>query len=206
MAEPTLARNIARDPVLRLTTRRIVVSGVLGGIAIFLGVTGLGFVPVPNLTGNATILHVPAILAGVLEGPLVGFLVGAIFGLFSWAHASVPFFKDPSVAVLPRLLIGVVAWGVFAALRRWNLPAAAFVSGFLGSATNTIGVVGMIIVRGYLPKGVSAVAFMGLVLPQAVAEAVIAAIITTVVAEAIYLYRSGRTTAPEIGTGEERRY
>jgi len=51
-------------------TRTIVISGLLGAIQILLGLTGLGFIPMP--TGvNATILHIPAIIAGALEGPPV---------------------------------------------------------------------------------------------------------------------------------------
>src|ERR1043166_5908999 len=63
-------------------TRTIVISGLLGAIQILLGLTGLGFIPMP--TGvNATILHIPAIIAGALEGPVAGLLVGLIFGIFS---------------------------------------------------------------------------------------------------------------------------
>src|SRR5215210_1758667 len=90
-------------------TRTIVISGLLGAIQILLGLTGLGFIPLP--TGvNATILHIPAIIAGALEGPIAGLLVGLIFGVFSLVRATNPAFADPLVAILPRLFIGVVAW------------------------------------------------------------------------------------------------
>jgi uncharacterized membrane protein len=205
VAQPIVGEQ-RRETPLSLNTRQIVISGVLGAIAIFLGATRLGFIPVPNISGNATIMHIPAILGGVLEGPVVGVLVGGIFGLYSWLDASSPFFKDPSVAVLPRLLIGLVAWAVFAFLRRWNTSMAAAVSGFLGSWTNTVGVVGMIILRGLVPKGMTAGALIAAVLPQAIAESVIATIISVVVVEAVLRYRSGRTLAPEIAPGEEQRY
>lgn len=184
-----------------LDTREIVVSGVLGAIAIFLGVTGLGFIPVPNVAGHATILQVPAILGGVLEGPIVGVLVGTIFGIFSWLDATVPIFKDPLVAVLPRLVIGLVAAGVFAALRRWNISVAAAAAGALGSAANTVGVLGMAVLRGWLVWAV-----IPPIIPQAVAEATIAAIVTVAVVKGVDIYRSGRTSAPEIEAGQERRY
>jgi len=108
-----------------LSVRQIVIAGILGGIAIFLGYTRLGFIPVPNLAGSATIMHVPAILGGALEGPVVGTIVGAIFGIFSFIQADVPFFRDPLVSILPRLFIGVVAWAVFVGLRRWSVDVAA---------------------------------------------------------------------------------
>lgn len=189
-----------RGSVFSFRVRQIVVAGVLGAIAVLLGVTRWGFIPVPNLAGNATIMHVPAILGGALEGPVVGFLAGAIFGIFSWIDATIPLFKDPIVAVVPRLFIGVVAWAVFALLRKRNLSLASALAGILGSATNTVGVLGLAVWRGYLP-----LAAVVPIIPQAIAEAILAAIITVVVVRGVMLVRSGRTTAPET-KDEERRY
>ena len=188
-----------QESAMGLNTRKIVIAGILGAIAILLAVTRWGFIPIPNLTGNATILHVPAILGGALEGPVVGFLVGGIFGVFSFIQAEVPAFKDPLVAILPRLVIGIVAWLAFVSLRNVNLYVAAVVAGVLGTATNTVGVLSIGIWRGYFPPEVWAA-----VAPQAIAELIIAAVITVIVVKAVDLYRSGRTTAPEVEG--ERRY
>lgn len=188
-----------QDSAMGLNTRKIVIAGILGAIAILLAVTRWGFIPIPNLTGNATILHVPAILGGALEGPVVGFLVGGIFGVFSFIQAEVPAFKDPLVAILPRLVIGIVAWLAFVGLRNVNLYVAAAVAGILGTAANTVGVLSMGIWRGYFPPEIWAA-----VAPQAIAELIIAAVITVIVVKAVDLYRSGRTTAPEVEG--ERRY
>jgi len=190
-----------RGSVFEFGVRQIVIAGILGGIAIFLGATRLGFIPVPNLSGNATIMHVPAILGGALEGPIVGLIAGAIFGVFSFIQAEVPFFRDPLVSILPRLPIGVVAWAVFASLRNWNLYVASIAAGVLGSFTNTVGVLGMAVLLGYLP-----LAAVVPIVPQAIAEAILAAIVTVVVVRGVMLYRSGRTTAPETRPDEERRY
>lgn len=190
-----------RGSVLSLDVRQIVIAGVLGGIAIFLGATRLGFIPVPNLAGNATIIHVPVILGGALEGPVVGTIVGGIFGIFSFIQAEVPFFRDPLVSILPRLFIGVVAWAVFVGLRRWSIDLASAVAGVLGSLTNTVGVLGMAILLGYLP-----LAAVVPIVPQAIVEAIIAAVVTVVVVRGVMLFRSGRTTAPEEKSDEERRY
>ncbi|MCA1687445.1 MAG: ECF transporter S component [Actinobacteria bacterium] len=190
-----------RGSVFRLNVRQIVIAGILGGIAIFLGYTRLGFIPVPNLAGNATIMHVPAILGGALEGPVVGTIVGGIFGIFSFIQAEVPFFRDPLVSILPRLFIGVVAWAVFASLRNWSIDVAAAAAGVLGSMTNTVGVLGMAVLLGYLP-----LAAVVPIVPQAIAEAILAAVVTVVVVRGVLLYRSGRTTAPETRSDEERRY
>ena len=187
--------------IFSLNIRQIVIARILGAIAIFLGYTRLGFIPVPNLAGNATIMHVPAILGGALEGPVVGTIVGGIFGIFSFIQAEVPFFRDPLVSILPRLFIGVVAWAVFAALRNRSLDVASAAAGVLGSLTNTVGVLGMAVLLGYLP-----LAAVVPIIPQAIAEAILAAVVTVVVVRGVQLYRSGRTTAPEIKSDEERRY
>jgi uncharacterized membrane protein len=195
------AEDGSHGSALSLGTRQIVVAGILGGIAIFLGATRLGFIPVPTLAGNATIMHVPAILGGALEGPIVGLLTGGIFGIYSWLYAEVPLFKDPIIAIGPRLLIGVVAWAVFVALRNWNVYFAAALSGVLGSLTNSVGVLGLGLILGYLP-----LAGIVPIIPQAVAEAILAAVVTVVVVKGVLLYRSGRTTAPELRSDEEKRY
>jgi uncharacterized membrane protein len=187
--------------VFSLSIRQIVVAGILGGIAIFLAVTRLGFIPVPNLAGNATIIHVPVILGGALEGPVVGTIVGLIFGVFSFIQAEVPFFRNPLISILPRLLIGVVAWAAFVGLRRISLDLASAAAGVLGSFTNTVGVLGMAVLLGYLP-----LAAVVPILPQAIVEAILAAVVTVVVVRGVMLVRSGRTTAPEADGDRERRY
>jgi uncharacterized membrane protein len=197
----TTGSSEGRGSVFRLSVRQIVIAGILGGIAVFLGYTRLGFIPVPNLAGNATIMHVPAILGGALEGPVVGTIVGGIFGIFSFIQAEVPFFRDPLVSILPRLFIGVVAWAVFASLRNWSIDVAAAAAGVLGSMTNTVGVLGMAVLLGYLPLAATIP-----IIPQAIAEAVLAAVVTVVVVRGVTLYRSGRTTAPETRSDKERRY
>jgi len=119
---------IPQERPTALNTRKIVVAGVLGAIAIVLGVTRLGFIPVPNTTANATIMHVPAIIGAVLEGPLVGVLAGGIFGIFSWLQATTPLFANPIIAIVPRLLIGLFAWLTYRSLEKVNLDLAAVVA------------------------------------------------------------------------------
>ncbi len=185
-----------------LGTRQVVVAGVVGGVALFLGATRLGLIPVPiPLIGNATIMHIPAIVGGVLEGPVVGILAGLIFGIFSFLYAESPVFANPLVAILPRLLIGVVAWAVFVGLRRFSVDLASVAAGLLGSLANTVGVVSLAVLFGLLPLSIVPV-----ILPQAIAEAVLAAVVTVVVVRGVMLFRSGRTTAPEVGSDRERRY
>src|SRR5262249_59255025 len=92
---------VTRESPTTLNTRKIVVAGVLGAIAIVLGVTRLGFIPVPNVSGNATIMHIPAIIGAVLEGPVVGVLAGGGFGLFCTVPGTTWVLPDPPGAAPP---------------------------------------------------------------------------------------------------------
>ena len=96
-----------------LTVRKMTIVGVLGGLSIALGLTPLGFIPVGPT--RATIMHIPVIIGAIMEGPVVGGLIGLIFGLLSMFQAATnptpvsPVFLNPLVSVLPRILIGIVA-------------------------------------------------------------------------------------------------
>ncbi len=196
-----IGRSSTANP-WRLTTERIVIAGVLAAITIILGVVpGLGFIPLPNAIGSATTEHIPTIVGGVIGGPIVGLISGLIFGILSFTRATVPFFKDPLVAILPRIFIGLTAWAAFAALVRINLDLAAIVAGLVGSLTNTILVLGMIVIRGYLP-------LVGIIpiIPQAIGEAIVAAIITLVVVRAFFIIQSRVVRARETKAREELPY
>lgn len=178
-----------------INTRKIVVGGILGAIAIVLGVTRLGFIPVPNTTANATIMHVPAIVGAVLEGPLVGMLAGAIFGIFSFLQADSPLFQNPIIAIVPRLLIGPVAWLAYRAVAGVNKDLAAAAAGVAGTLTNSVGVLGLAIIFGFAEAIVPQLPLIALnnVLP----EVILAAILTPLVYRAVALVRSGRTSASD---------
>ncbi|MBE3559420.1 MAG: ECF transporter S component [Ktedonobacteraceae bacterium] len=187
-----------------ITTERLAIAGVLAAITIILGVVpGIGFFPVPNTTGNATTEHIPTILGGVIGGPIVGIFSGLVFGLVSFLRATSPLFKDPLVAIVPRLFIGLVAWAVFAGLIRvrLNRDVAALIAGVLGSATNTVLVLGIAILRGYIQPVVVLT-----VLPQATVEAIVAAIITVILARVFYILQKRYVRAPETKSREELPY
>ncbi|WP_207229329.1 ECF transporter S component [Ktedonosporobacter rubrisoli] len=185
-----------------ITTERIVIAGVLAAITIILGVVpGLGFIPIPTMAGNATTEHIPTILGGVVAGPVVGIFSGLVFGILSFLRATTPLFKDPIVAIVPRLFIGLVSWAVFAGLKGLNRDVAAVVAGFLGSATNTVLVLGLAVARGYLPP----VAVLPII-PQAVVESVIAAILTVILARIFYILESRLVRAPDTKPREELPY
>lgn len=156
-----------------LTVRKVVIAGVLGAVAILLGVTRLGFIPVPTAAGNATIMHIPAVIGGIMEGPLVGLIIGLIFGLSSFLNATIPLFKDPLVAILPRLFIGVTAYLTYVGLRRASEYVAIGVAGFVGSMTNTVLVLTMAVVRGYMAPGVALTVAVANGLPEAIVSVIV---------------------------------
>ena len=130
-------------------TRRLVLIGALGGISIFLGVSGLGLIRLPIF--SLTIMHIPVIIGALLEGPVVGMSVGLIFGLFSmYQNITAPgltsfIFWNPIVALIPRMLIGIVAYYSFKLFKSKikNTGVCAGIAAVLGTLTNTIGVLGL---------------------------------------------------------------
>ncbi|MGM0301450.1 hypothetical protein IGI66_001045 [Enterococcus sp. AZ048] len=135
-------------------------------IMIILAVTPLGFIPIGPI--NATTMHIPVIIASIVLGPRIGAGLGAIFGVISLARATVvitpmsfvfsPFIANPLtnhgdwraviVAIVPRILIGVVPYFVYKGLHRLLKekvrPVSLFIAGLAGSMTNTILVMNLI--------------------------------------------------------------
>jgi uncharacterized membrane protein len=166
---------------MSLSVRKIVISGILGAISILLGVTRLGFIPVPTPAGHATIMHIPAILGGVLEGPIVGLMTGAIFGLFSLFNPGAPMFLNPLISFVPRLFIGVVAYLVYTATKRINKILACILAGAAGSATNTILVLGMATWTGWFTPELS----LFIATTHGIPELILAAILTVILVKGI---------------------
>ncbi|CAH2211827.1 ECF transporter S component [Tepidibacter aestuarii] len=146
-----------------LTTKKMTVIGMLGAISIVLGMTPLGFIPIGPT--KATIMHIPVIIAAMIEGPLVGAIVGLIFGIFSMIQSItsptvVSFvFWNPLVSVVPRVLIGIVSYYSYASIKKIikNDTLAVAFTGAIGTLTNTVGVLSMI----YLLYGVRFVEAIG---------------------------------------------
>jgi uncharacterized membrane protein len=135
-------------------TRKIVITGIMSAIAIFLGVTRLGYITWG--AASLTIMHIPVIIGAILEGPIVGLLIGLIFGVTSMIQAAVApngpadvIFINPLIAVVPRLFIGPVAWLIWTAIKRWP-PVGLILSGAIGSLTNSVLVLGAIGIVGSL--------------------------------------------------------
>lgn len=194
--------NTREGNVMNISTRSIVVAGVLIAISAVLALTGLGYFPVPNVTASATIMQVPPIIGGVLEGPLVGAVVGLVFGIDSLVKFSSIVLTSPAYAnspawlgwlaaiviiLLPRLLIGPAAWLVYKSLRSNNEIAALGAAGVVGSLTNTVLVIGFAILLQVFTFEIVAV-----VIPQAIFESILAAVVTIAVVAAWKRIETGR--------------
>ncbi len=135
---------------------RITLTAILAAIIILLAFTPLGYLRIGLV--SITFLTVPVVIGGIVLGPLYGGLLGAVFGLTSFAQC---FMGDAFGATLlnlnpaatltaclvPRILIGIVAGVLYRALRKLDwLGAGAFVlTAVTGSLTNTVFFVGMVV-------------------------------------------------------------
>ncbi|MGI6575770.1 MAG: ECF transporter S component [bacterium] len=164
-----------------LKTRQLVTGGLLAAMTIVLGVSGIGFIPVPTLAARATIMHIPVVLAAILEGPVVGGLVGLIFGYYSMITAT-SFVQDPIIAIIPRILIGVFSYYTFKSTRSSAFAAA------VGTLTNTGGVLGLAVLKGYLPYE----AAMFIALTQGLPELVLAVFLVVVLTKSLQSFNKAR--------------
>lgn len=139
----------------RISTRKIAIAGIMSAFSILLSlIPSLGYIVVPLTPITITTMHIPVIIAAILEGPVVGGFVGLIFGLSSMYTAATIFaglptafvFLNPLVSVFPRILIGIAAHYAYAGMNKLTRKkgVSAVTGAIAGTLTNTIGVLGMI--------------------------------------------------------------
>ncbi|MHC1740687.1 MAG: ECF transporter S component [Anaerolineaceae bacterium] len=180
-------------------TRKIVVTGALGAVAVLLGLTHWGFIP--WFAGiSLTIMHVPVIIGAILEGPIVGAGIGLIFGLFSLLQAAIApsgpgdvVFTNPLISVLPRLFIGPISWLVWTALKK--IPVVGLIaSGLAGSITNTVLVLGMFGLYAIYPWPLLG----GVAVTNGLPEAAISAVITVIVVSIVLRIQVGKKRGADL--------
>ena len=192
-------------------TRWLVTTALFAAIVIVLANTPLGMIQLPII--KATTVHIPVIIGAILLGPLAGAILGGVFGICSMISNTVaptllsfafsPFLAADLPGVLKaiwisvgcRILIGVCAGWLWILLMKIKLNAwiALPVTGFVGSMTNTILVMGSIYIllaQQYAEAkevAVSAVfgLVMGTVAASGVPEAIAAAILVAVIGKAL---------------------
>lgn len=177
--------------------RKLVVTGALGALAVFLGITRLGFITLTPTGPSLTIMHIPAIIGAIIEGPFVGAGIGAIFGIFSLIQANLSavagdvLFRNPLVSILPRALFPVFVWLLFFLIRKWKKIPAVVISSTVGSVIHTALVLGMIVLTagsGAFTGGDANVSFWavigGIIAVNGIPEAIAAGILSTLVVAA----------------------
>ena len=185
-------------------TRWKVTVALMMAIVVLLANTPLGMIQLPII--KATTVHIPVIIGAIVLGPLAGAILGATFGVCSLisntmaptllSFAFSPFLSTTGLAgcvkalwisIGCRVLIGVAAgwlWILFKKIK-FNGAIGLAITGFVGSMTNTICVMGSIYIlfaKQYAEAkevAVSAVfgLIMGTVTASGIPEAIAAAIL-----------------------------
>jgi uncharacterized membrane protein len=162
-----------------VSTRTIVMAAIFAAMVLALQFTGIGSIPMPNLSGAMTTLIVPVIVGALLGGPLVGMFAGLVMGIVYLIDPNTASF-GPITLIVPRLAMALVAWAVYNALKGVNKIVAAAVAGAVGALTNTVVAVGIAILLGQVPASVIPV-----IVPQAIIELVISAIVVPIIVVAV---------------------
>ena len=177
-------------------TRRLALTGAFAALVIVLGITKLGFITL-GPTVSITILHVPVILICLLAGLPEGLFVGATFGILSLIQASMnpstlldPLFVNPLFSVVPRMLVAVVAWGLWRLLNLIpHMPKAvsAAVTGFLSTLAHTLLVIGFIyLFKGaYIREALGGVGYFGFIAMLGM-NVIFEALAATIICVAVY--------------------
>lgn len=204
-------------PIRAQRTRQVQSLAILAmftAVIFLLTFTPLGLIDLPVI--KATVLHVPVIIGSILLGPRKGAFLGGMFGLASLMKNTLvpnlssfvfsPFIPVPGldrgspwalfVCFVPRILVGVSPWLVYALFR--HLPGgrragvqtgAMALAGVVGAITNTtlvMGLIGVVFTDAYaaaqgIPVETVAGFILGIVAANGIPEAVVAAVVTPAV-------------------------
>lgn len=195
-----------------MDTRYMATLAMFCGILLVMGATGIGFIPLPVI--KATTMHIPVILGAILLGPAAGAVLGGVFGLCSiWANTTSPgllafafspfmtteglpgVLKSLWIALGCRILLGVIAGWLWKGLKRILKQdyLALPVTSAIATICHTILVMGsiyLLLAQQYAQaKNVAITAVFGLVMGTVTAsgipEAIIAAVLVTVIGKAL---------------------
>lgn len=196
----------------KMDTRYMATLAMFCGILLVMGATGIGFIPLPVI--KATTMHIPVILGAILLGPAAGAVLGGVFGLCSiWANTTSPgllsfafspfmtteglpgVLKSLWIALGCRILLGVIAGWLWRGMKKLLKQdyLALSVTAVVSTLCHTILVMGSIYIllaQQYAQaKNVAITAVFGLVMGTVTAsgipEAIIAAVLVTVIGKAL---------------------
>ena len=193
-------------------TRKMAMLAMMCGIVLVMGMTGIGFIPLPLI--KATTMHIPVILGAIILGPGAGAILGAAFGICSiWVNTTAPtivsfafspfmtteglvgVLKSIWIALGCRVLLGLVAGYLWIFCKKIfkqdyiALPICAAVS----TVFHTVSVMGsiyLLLAQQYAQaKAVAVSAVFGLVMGTVAAsgipEAILASVLVTAIGKAL---------------------
>ena len=193
-------------------TRYMAALAMLSAVLLVMGMTGIGFIPLPVI--KATTMHIPVILGAILLGPGAGAALGGVFGLCSiWANTTTPGLlsfafspfmtteglpgvaKSLWIALGCRILFGLVAGLLWKLIKKLSvkdyiaLPVTAVVS-TLCHTFFVMGSIFFLLAQQYAAaKNVAIGAVFGLVMgtitASGIPEAIVAAILVTVIGKSL---------------------
>ncbi len=196
-----------------LDTRYMVTLAMLSAILVVMGMTGIGFIPLPVI--KATTMHIPVIIGAIILGPNAGAVLGGVFGICSiWANTTAPgllsfafspfmttegapgIFKSIWIALGCRIVFGYLAgwiWKLFKRMFKKDYLALPITAG-LATLCHTVLVMGSIYIllaQQYAEaKNVAYSAVFGLIMGTVTAsgipEAIAAAVLVTVICIALF--------------------
>lgn len=193
-------------------TKSLTLIGVLLAIELILAFTPLGFIPL-GFT-KATTIHIPVIIGAIFLGPVAGGILGLGFGVMSVIINTInpsitsfvfsPFitisdvhgnFYSLIIAIVPRVLIGVVAYYIYRLISKvgGSKVVAYATAGVIGSLTNTFLVMGGIyIFFGEQYAAAKNMAFnalfgviMGVIGVNGIPEAIVAGILVAMICKVL---------------------
>ena len=195
-----------------LNTRYLSLLAMLCGVLLVMGMTGIGFIPLPVI--KATTMHIPVILGAILLGPKAGAVLGAVFGCCSiWANTTTPGLlsfafspfmtteglpgvaKSLWIALGCRIMLGLIAGWLWILIKKISPKEyiALPVTAALATICHTLLVMGSIYIllaqQYAAAKNVAITAVFGLIMGTVTAsgipEAIAAAILVTVIGRAL---------------------
>ncbi len=177
-------------------TRRLTTTALMSALTLILGLTPIGFLTIPFTTIDITLMCLPVIIGAIVIGWKEGLLLGLLFALTSLFKALTapsplvaallpyPLALYPSIFI-PRLLIPLVAYGVWRLTVRLPKAVSLGIAAAAGSLTNTALFLGMFYVLGAGPiatqlgmtTGAVGALLAGVVLTNGLPEAAVAVLL-----------------------------
>lgn len=132
-----------------ITTRETTLTAMMAALTIVMLFTPVGRIPLPIV--SVTIAHIPILVAAICLGVRAGLIISFVFGatsLFIALTAPIsildPFFVNPLISILPRLMIPLTTCGTLALCRVATGKKSGTIHNVLsivaGNLTNTFGV------------------------------------------------------------------